>query len=152
MRRRWHSTCPSKGGLCNWSGYAAQRRQRAPDRQLADGEVLVVRTLTLLVRRDARAETEPKLDEIEERSTLVGVERMRLVIAPQQVGRDREWTRLIENGVGDGHCRIGDRPAVHHVAEVDQPANLLIPRKQVGPSAGEHVVIIRIVVNDGTAE
>src|SRR5436190_7016981 len=96
-----------------------QRRQRPPDGSLAHRQVLIVRALLLLPRGDARAHAEPQGGQWKHRHNLLVSKRMLGMISAHDRGGRRQRIRAVEHRVGDRYGRVGDRPAVHHVAEID---------------------------------
>ncbi len=122
-RGRLRAGCPAARGaeaiVRQPRMHGAHLRQRVPRRRFADQQVGVLRLGDAPVRREADARAEPDRAERPERRELGLREASGLVVAGGDLASGGDGIWLSEDCVGDRHGELGDRPGLHHVAEVE---------------------------------
>ncbi len=148
-RRRLRAGRPAAGGA---QAVVRQTRmdrphsgQDLPGGDLADQQVRVPGLGRAPVRRQADAGAQPNRAERPEDGELDLRERADLVVSRGELAGGRDRIGFPENGVGDRHRKLADRPGLDHVAEVQKPG------QGPGPGRGvpdENVVVVGVVVDD----
>ena len=115
-----------------------QLRQQALCGRLADQEIGIVLKLARAVRGNAKALRQSQQHQIEQHRDFGCFQREDAGVAARDGGHGRQRIGPVKRGIGQGNGKLVDLTTIGHIAEIDQPRNLL--------PFDQHVVIVRVLI------
>src|SRR5690348_4958887 len=120
-----------------------------PGRRLGDGNVWIVGHKSLAMRGICHTDREAHADQRIEKCDFIFGQRQSAVISNDNLSGSLQRVVFAKDGISSGDGGLGNRDAVVHVAEIDHADDF--SRLRPG-RADEHVVIVRVSINDAVAE